>query len=258
MPSQQYTPEFFKTDLAESYASALQIVPRVLEFMTVRAVLDVGCGTGHFLRAFREYGVTDIFGVDGDYVPKDALVIDPISFRAADLTKPLSIGRRFDLVLSLEVAEHLPEASAGHFVDQLTAHGPVVLFSAAVPGQGGTGHINEQWPSYWIEKFNARGYRALDILRPALWADDKIAWWYRQNCMFFADEQACTENPRFAEEALSGARPLDLIHPDLYSLHTYKSALTEKQLSELLKYLAPGGLFSVARKSDGTLKIDKA
>jgi hypothetical protein len=193
-----------------------------------------------------------------DYVPRDALVIEPVNFCACDLSHPLSIGRRFDLAMSLEVAEHLPEASADHFVSQLVAHAPVVLFSAAIPGQGGTGHINEQWPSYWIKKFRNHGYRAFDFLRPLLWNDEEIAWWYRQNCMIFAGDEAHEANPLFAQVASSAPEPLDLVHPDLYSLRTHSTGLVEKQLSDLLKYLAAGGLFSVSRKTDGTLKIDKA
>src|SRR5262249_19855369 len=163
-----------------------------------RSVLDVGCGTGHFLRAFREAGVSDLTGVDGDYVPRDQLVIDARQFLARDLAAGFDLRRRYDLVVSLEVAEHLPPAAAESFVDSLVRHGSVVLFSAAIPYQGGTAHLNEQWPSYWADRFAQRGYQAYDPIRPAIWRDDAVAWWYRQNILVFADAQARRTHPALA------------------------------------------------------------
>ena len=64
-----------------------------------------------------------------------------------DLAQPLQIDRRFDLALSLEVAEHLPPECGSEFVQTLTDLSSVILFSAAIPFQGGTDHLNEQWPS---------------------------------------------------------------------------------------------------------------
>ncbi len=129
-----------------------------------------------------------ILGTDGDHVPRDMLQIPKHSFRAEDLAKPFErTDLQADLVISLEVAEHLPDTAADNFVHRLCAHGDVVLFSAAVPGQGGTHHVNEQWPDYWAAKFAARGYRVIDALRPALWADGDVKWWYRQNLLMFAN-----------------------------------------------------------------------
>jgi hypothetical protein len=97
----------------------------------------------------------------------------------------LPLEREFDLVLSLEVAEHLPEESAAGFSQSLARLGPIVLFSAAAPQQGGTGHLNEQWPSYWVRHFAQNGFTVVDCLRDRIWRDERIEWRYRQNLLLF-------------------------------------------------------------------------
>jgi hypothetical protein len=123
------------------------------------------------------------------------LEIPKHQFIRADLTKPFPVRRRFDLAISLEVAEHLPEKAANNFVKSLTRLAPVVLFSAAAPGQGGVDHINEQWPDYWAERFERQGYRPYDFLRRKIWNDRSIKPWYRQNLIIFIDEKFELENP---------------------------------------------------------------
>ena len=149
----QYTDEFYQSLREGTCRSARAIVPIVLEFMRPRSVIDVGCGIGIWLSVFEEYGVSDILGVDGDYVNRELLEISAERFMECNLTEPLHINRQFDLVVPLEVAEHLPIESAGTFIDSLTRLGHAILFSAAVPFQGGTHHVNEQWPDYWVRHF---------------------------------------------------------------------------------------------------------
>ena len=126
-------------------------------------------------------------GVDGPYINQQHLMIDADEFRAADLSQPISLGRRFDLVQSLEVAEHLPGSGARDFIGTLTAHGPLVMFSAAVPGQGGEHHINEQPLEYWREKFREHGYSAIDCVRPEAVQNARIQPWYRYNTVLYAE-----------------------------------------------------------------------
>src|SRR3981081_11169 len=128
--------------------SADAIVPVVIDLVRPRSVVDIGCGTGTWLAAFRRDGVPDVFGIDGDWAPRDRLQLTGGQVAHHDPSQPLDLGRRFDLAICLEVAEHLPAASADALVALLTRHAPVVLFSAAIPGQGGTGHVNEQRPVY--------------------------------------------------------------------------------------------------------------
>lgn len=190
------------------------IVPLLCEALGPTSVVDVGCGTGTFLRCFKDIGVEDVFGVDGSWFDPSKLWanIEQDEFLEADLSAPLELGRRFDLAISLEVAEHLPPEAADTFVESLCGLSSVIVFSAAMPMQGGQHHLNEQWPEYWIEKFEARGYKAHDVLRPALWDNDKVFWWYRQNAMLLTAAGH--------EEAAAGfgphtARPIwSAIHPD--------------------------------------------
>ena len=156
-------------------------MPVVLKLLPVKSVLDVGCGTGTWLKVFEDHSVTDYVGIDGDYVDTSQLKMPPGKFLARDLRESWSLSRRFDLVLSLEVAEHLPETSADQFVAALVNHGDHILFSAAIPGQGGQDHLNEQWPSYWMSKFSAHGYYFHDVVRPLVWNNANVEWWYRQN-----------------------------------------------------------------------------
>jgi SAM-dependent methyltransferase len=180
-----YTTEFFLTQEQGAISSARQIVADVMNLLDVHSVIDVGCGTGQWLREFKERGVGRVRGLDGRWVPSELLKIDESEFSATDLSGPIELRETFDLAISLEVAEHLPESSAEGFVDFLTRVAPVVLFSAATPLQGGTEHVNEQWPAYWSSKFTTRGYVTVDVLRWKIWADTRISWWYRQNLLIF-------------------------------------------------------------------------
>ena len=255
MSDTPYTADFFRTDLARSDASARVIVPLMMTLLTVRSVLDVGCGRGDFLRAFGEAGVTDMLGLDGDYVPRDQLVIDPARFRPTDIARPFDLGRQYDLVLSLEVAEHLPASAAEGFVASLVRHASLVLFSAAIPGQGGTGHINEQWQTYWAELFARHGYRPYDVVRPVLWARPEVASCYRQNTLVFATETAAAKS-----SALTAARPLppdmlNLVHPLVCMERRASAQAVASEHQSLLKLLQKADTFVVKHLPEGKIVI---
>ena len=162
-----YNRGFYMGQSAGSLESARQIVPIVLHLIRPKKVVDVGCGLGTWLSVFAEAGITDYLGVDGSYVPADMLLIPRDRFLAHDLTQPLQLPDRYDLAVSLEVAEHLPASCAEAFVESLTNLAPVVFFSAAVPFQGGTTHVNEQWPEYgWISS-------AVAVMNPWIASDDE-------------------------------------------------------------------------------------
>jgi len=183
-----YSRKFYTARQDGSAGSAQVIVPLLLSTFPARSAVDVGCGTGVWLKVLERHGVVEYLGIDGDHVPPDMLQIHRRRFVAADLKRPEPIERRFDIACSLEVAEHLPEDCAAPFVAFLTALAPVVLFSAAIPHQGGTGHVNEQWQSYWSDLFRAKGYAAIDCIRPAIYGDRRVDWWYRQNVIVYCDE----------------------------------------------------------------------
>jgi SAM-dependent methyltransferase len=211
--SPPYTEGFFAAHDEGGRASAGTVLPWLLERLAPQSIVDVGCGTGTWLQVARENGVDDVLGLDGPWVSPDDLEIPPERFLATDLAAPPSLDRSFDLVLSLEVAEHLPPSQAEDFVDQLTALGPVVVFSAAIPEQGGHGHTNEQWPEYWSELFARRGYEAVDCLREVFWNDDAVSWWYAQNLLLFARPAALDAVPSLREHPSRGKAPRSLVHP---------------------------------------------
>jgi Methyltransferase domain len=184
----EYDADFYGFLASFAVRSAEAIVPLLKTLLPIDSVVDFGCGQGAWLSVWRGAGVK-VVGVDGPYVDRQHLMIEGDEFRAADLSQEIDLGRRFDLVQSLEVAEHLPRAKAPDFVDTLTAHGPLVMFSAAVPGQGGEHHINEQPLEYWRELFFSRGYVAIDCIRPQVVDDRRIQYWYRYNTVLYAEER---------------------------------------------------------------------
>lgn len=214
-----YDKRWFAGQVGTAGSSAERVVPLLIDLVKPRSVVDVGCGLGAWAAEFLKQGVADVRGIDGDYVDRGMLKIPADKFEAKDLSKPLTIDRKFDLALSVEVAEHLPESVADSFVKALTDAAPVVAFSAALPGQGGNHHINEQWVSYWAKKFAARGYGAADVVRPVVWEDGQVEWWYRQNLVVYVSAAAAAANPRLAKAVEeSKGRPLDLVHPAMFEV----------------------------------------
>lgn len=234
-----YTKDFFETRKSDTRLSASTLVPIVLEYVQPGSVIDVGCGIGEWLETFQENDVTDIFGIDGEYVDKSLLVIPQDKFKALDLSKPFTLGRTYDLAISLEVAEHLAPQSAPDFIESLTQLAPIILFSAAIPLQGGTHHVNEQWPEYWVQLFKARGFVPVDALRKRIWSNDQIEFWYRQNVMFFCTEQALASNNALERESRdTNPGMLSLVHPEMYMLKYASSRISP--LKHMLSFIKRG------------------
>ncbi len=184
----QYDQLFYRYQREGSLRSARRVLPLVHAELCAASVLDVGCGAGAWLCAHRELGCQDIVGVDGHYVDRSVLLFGQERFLPHDITQPIDLGRQFDLIQCLEVAEHIDPARSETLVDNLVRHGRRVLFSAAVPGQGGEDHINEQPYGYWRDLFAARGYRLFDFVRPQIVPMADVEAWYRYNTLFFAHD----------------------------------------------------------------------
>lgn len=216
-PPSSYDSHFFRALEDGVQRSASAAAGLLIELFQPCSVVDVGCGTGIWLAALREKGIKDVLGIDGPWVPKEQLAIPGNLFWEYDLTAAFELDRSFDLALCLEVAEHLPPDAAPRLVENLARLAPVVVFSAAIPEQGGHGHVNEQWPCYWAELFASHGYRCFTGLRERLWHSDVIEVWYRQNMLCFA---APAYSPRlaalFGAEGRADRAPLDIVHPDLF------------------------------------------
>ena len=172
------------------------------------SILDVGCGAGTWLKTAMIAGVTDVFGIDGVEIPAEQLHIPANKFLCRDLRLPIDLGRHFDVVLCLEVAEHLEASSSGPLITTLTKHSNTVIFSAACPGQSGQHHVNCQWPEYWQQLFNSVGYVCEDTLRFRLWNDSNIEFWYKQNMFIARQDPQAGKEPRLKA----------IIHPEMQVL----------------------------------------
>jgi len=182
-----YTDAFFADVERTARASARRVVPVAVADWHPSSVIDVGCGEGIWAAVFESEGVPAV-GIDGAWVRPERRLVD--RFVACDLRDPLPALGRFDLCVCLEVAEHLPASSAGTLVAGLAGLADRILFSAAVPGQGGTDHLNEQPHEYWIARFARAGFRADVAWRDRFAGDDDVAWWYRRNMVVFERRRA--------------------------------------------------------------------
>jgi hypothetical protein len=175
-------------EMLNSHSSAKRIVSEIIAFTgNVSSVLDVGGGDGGWLLEFQNHGIRDILLLDCPAV-KPHLQIDSQYFQATDLSGNLPNLRRYDLALCLECAEHLPISQSKKLIEWLTKTASLVVFSAAIPGQGGKGHVNEQPHSFWTNYFEEYGYVKYNILRPRIVEDKTISFWYRQNIFLYADQ----------------------------------------------------------------------
>lgn len=212
-----YNPEWFKKQKKSALESASVIVPIVMDMVAPKSVVDIGCGMGAWLSVFKNAGVTDILGLDGDWVVRSELCIPEASFKQVDINASFTVGRKADLAISLEVGEHLPDSSANILVKNLVETAPVVLFSAAIPQQPGTGHINGQWPQYWAKHFKNYGYIPVDCIRRRVWENPKVGYWYAQNAFIYVKESELGRYPKLKKEVDNGfSTTLALVHPERY------------------------------------------
>ena len=216
-------------------ASAHAILPPLLDRFAVASMVEVGCGHAHWSAAARDHGVAKLHCIDGAWNDRSQLLVDPNIFAEHDLARPLALPQRYDLAVCLEVAEHVAEHGAATLVASLVEAAPVVLFGAAIPMQGGHGHINEQWPSYWRDLFAAHGYRPHDLVRPRHWHDREIHYWYRQNCFVYVDESdaAACRNAASADPCPSIAL-MDAVHPEKFEEVASYEAIAGKRLLQRL------------------------
>jgi SAM-dependent methyltransferase len=209
-----YTPEFYASGLEGSRASAEEILPLVLTLVQPSSIVDVGCGVGTWLAVAQGLGVTDVLGLDGDHVHREMLQIPDELFVACDLERSFTLQRCFDLAISMEVAEHLSPECAGAFVSSLCCLAPVILFSAAIPFQRGTGHKNEQWPDYWASLFLERGFEPVDAIRRRVWRNPRVEWWYAQNTLIFATRATLKKRESLkCEQTRTSTEQLAIVHP---------------------------------------------
>ena len=196
----KYDRKFFDYVDSGALRSAEIMVSWMFRTMQPMSVLDIGCGRGGWLMKWRDAGCETVAGVDGDYVDLKSLYILKDEFKALNISEKFDLGRRFDLVQCLEVAEHIAPSASETLVDNITRHSDVVVFSAALPGQGGTQHINERSLEYWRALFRDRGYQAYDCLRPRFSPNKEIEPWYRYNGAIYANAAGANRLPQPIKE----------------------------------------------------------
>ena len=211
MPANSYQGSYFTKRKGISSISAEITLQKLSKFFNFSSVVDFGCGTGTWLAACQNMGVNKILGFD-HYAKESELLIERKYFHKKSLAEKISLDEKFDLAISLEAAEHVEQISADTIVENLSNASDVILFSAAIPGQGGTNHVNEQPPQYWAKKFANHGYAQFDIIRPLIWDEDDVAWWYKQNTFLYIHSDA---NRRIKFEELDqGLINQQVIHPN--------------------------------------------
>jgi len=244
----RYDQNFYRDQIDVSRRSADVVVPHLAALIDPRSVVDVGCGVGTWMASWVDHGVADVAGLDGSGAESGLLQVAPSLVHTVDLASSFGDDRRFDLAMTLEVAEHLPESAAGLFVERLTELSDVVVFSAAVPGQGGTGHLNERWQSWWAQKFSALGYLAYDVVRPLVWSEPEVASYYAQNIIIYANDVGRRRSPGLVD--VTAATPMDLIHPRLFErkiahpvLRAVADALPERAKNAMTRRLRGSDFF---------------
>lgn len=238
MTPKDYKDNFHAIHFQNSIDSANQVVPLFLSYFKPKTVLDIGCGLGTWLKIFEE-NQCEVFGIDGDYVAVKDLVIERNKFKPYNLNLKYNLQTKFDLVISLEVAEHILPQNAEIFIESMCLHGDVILFSAAIPGQEGTMHYNEQYNDYWIDLFSQNGFQCVDFLRHKIWNNRKISWWYRQNILIFIKETEMN-NPTYGLITKEKSQNQNsYVHPELFKYKCAKVDGLERLVNsptKLLKY----------------------
>lgn len=217
--SKLYTDNFYSEVQESAHDSAASVLKLLFRDLKCQSVVDLGCAQGEWLATCVRAGIEDVIGVDGEWVSVENLKFSRDKFVCQNLTIPLVLNRRFDLAISLEVAEHLSESESDTLVQSLVSHADAVLFSAAIPYQQGTHHVNCQWPKYWANKFAAHGYVASDCLRPQLWDMSQVALHYRQNVILYLSSN-CLDSKRVGKNIIDhiSDEPKSMVHPDYYMM----------------------------------------
>jgi len=236
--------------------SAELVLAKLFQYYTPKSVLDVGCGIGTWLAVAQRMGVAEVQGIEGNWLDRRLVQVPESLIADVDLEQSFDLGRRFDLVICLEVAEHLSSQGASGFVESLVRHADVILFSAAIPFQGGHHHVNEQFLSYWQQLFEQGGYCPVDFLRVLFWDDPAVLWWLKQNLVVFAKQEHTVAPGPFAGFTQRNG-PLSIVHPDVYFDRMKSAAAVADEHNKLISVLATGSTFSVIRQPNGQLTVSR-
>lgn len=235
-----YNNAFMDYTAASATRSANTVIRLLLQHVPVKSVLDIGCARGAWLAAWQHAGATQVAGVDGHYIEKASLLISPDNFHARDLSDGFDLDQQFDLVQSLEVAEHIDAKNSDCFVANLVRHANgLLLFSAAPPGQGGEHHVNEQPYDYWRHKFAAHDFLPFDYFRPLLSNHTEVSPWYRYNTLLYVHKDKIDSLPQIIRcTAVNPSATIPDISPPWYRARKLLIKTLPKKLQDQLAAFA--------------------
>jgi 2-polyprenyl-3-methyl-5-hydroxy-6-metoxy-1,4-benzoquinol methylase len=233
-----YNEQFYDAQAQRSYESARKILRIVFETYRPKTMVDFGCGYGTWLSAARDMGVKKVVGFDGDWVSKEDLYSADIDFNVADLEKKIKVKDKFDMAISLEVAEHLRPESAEIFIKSICNASDVILFGAAIEDQNGTNHINTQWQSYWVDLFKKQGYQCYDIVRSQVWNSKNVEFWYKQNTFLFINNNSKELKKDIFDDKNYKMLQYNIVHPDHYKRKNLFITQHQKKISEYKRALS--------------------
>ncbi|OGT98220.1 MAG: hypothetical protein A2X80_06610 [Geobacteraceae bacterium GWB2_52_12] len=219
MSKNLYGQDFYNNQILGSLQSAQVYLYHLFSICGVpESAADLGCGRGAWLATCRDLGVKRVVGFDGEWNSPGDMLDPKIEFHPTKLEEPVHLDESFGLVMSLEVAEHLPPEASDTFVDSLSRLSDAVLFGGAFIGQPGANHINTQLHSFWAEKFFDRGYLLFDLFRPSFWDDDRVEPCYRQNTFLYVKPGSNLYHS-LLNHGYTGNRDvrfMDCVHPVIY------------------------------------------
>ena len=206
-----YDKRYYQSLRSHSYGSATKIIGYLTSFLDVSTVIDFGCGMGTWCLAARELGINKIIGIDQNPYNSEYMLISSDQYLQKDLRNTIDLDMSACIVISVEVVEHIEEEYGEIFVENLCRHSDIILFSAAIPHQGGEGHVNEKPCSYWSKIFASKGYCYIDCIRPAFWDDNDVAVWYKNNCILYVKDSVYPS----IYPKVSICPPIDIVHPSM-------------------------------------------
>lgn len=213
-----YSPGFYADQIEGSYKSAQVYLTHLWKYIQPNSLIDIGCGRGAWLNICGDLGATTLYGLDGKWNSQTNMLDQRIKFFQVDLSEGFVCDQKFDLALSLEVAEHVEPQSSNRFIASLVECSDLVMFGAAYIGQGGTGHVNERRHSFWASLFNEHDYGVFDFFRPYTWANEDVEFWYRQNTFLYArrGSKHYVQLTSLGLSELPNYGFMDCIHPKLF------------------------------------------
>jgi hypothetical protein len=195
------------------------IMQIILPIYKPNSIIDLGCGSGSWLHTIsKEYKISEFLGVDGHWIDENELLIPQTNFNAHNLQDVYTPNRKFDMAISMEVAEHLNEEYADNFVTSLVNSSDLILFSAAIPLQGGTNHVNEQPQTYWESKFSKNNYECVDIIRSRIWNLEGVRTDYKQNTFLYINKSQTNKANLLLNKfrSIEQEKILYVVHPELF------------------------------------------